>query len=50
VTTAELDEDGAYGDWPEDFDQVDLEVEQTYLDVLEEKQHKKAAADRGRKK
>jgi predicted ATPase len=50
VTTAELDEDGAYGDWPEDFDQVDLEVEQTYLDVLEEKQHKKATADRGRKK
>jgi predicted ATPase len=50
VTTAELDEDGAYGDWPEDFDQVDLEVEQAYLDVLEEKQLKKTAAKRGRKK
>ena len=31
VNTAALDEAGAYGDWPEDFDDVDLETQSHYL-------------------
>ena len=30
VTSAELDEVGAYGDWPEDFDDVDLKTQSRY--------------------
>jgi predicted ATPase len=33
ITTAELDEAGAFGDWPEDFDEVYLESESRYLDA-----------------
>ncbi|RMH20621.1 MAG: hypothetical protein D6696_07775 [Acidobacteria bacterium] len=36
VTRAELDEAGAYGDWPEDFGDVSLRAEQDYLDAVEE--------------
>jgi len=35
VTTADLDDDGAYGNWPEDFDDTELEAEQAYLDAVE---------------
>ncbi|HRZ12202.1 MAG TPA: AAA family ATPase [Kiritimatiellia bacterium] len=35
VSTAELDDRGAYGDWPEDFDQTELQAEQEYLDAVE---------------
>jgi predicted ATPase len=35
VRTAELDSNGAYGDWPEDFDRTELEGEQEYLDAVE---------------
>ncbi|WP_394167018.1 AAA family ATPase [Neptunomonas phycophila] len=35
VVTAELDEFGAFGDWPEDFDDTSLTVEQMYLDAVE---------------
>jgi hypothetical protein len=35
VTPADLDENGAYGDWPEDFDEVELDAEKTYLDAVE---------------
>lgn len=35
VSTADLDEQGAYGNWPEDFDQVELEAEKAYLDAVE---------------
>ena len=31
VTSAELDEVGAYGDWPEDFDDVDLKAQSRYI-------------------
>jgi len=34
---AELDENGAFGDWPEDFDDVTLGVEQAYLDAVEQR-------------
>ncbi|WP_185976656.1 AAA family ATPase [Catenovulum sediminis] len=36
VSTATLDEFGAFGDWPEDFDDTSLKVEQMYLDAVEE--------------
>ena len=35
VTPADLDENGAYGDWPEDFDEVELDAEKAYLDAVE---------------
>jgi len=34
ITTAELDEDGAFGNWPVDFSQVALETMRTYLDTV----------------
>jgi predicted ATPase len=37
VTPADLDENGAFGDWPEDFDEVELDAERTYLDAVERK-------------
>ncbi len=37
VTPADLDENGAFGDWPEDFDEVELDVERAYLDAVERK-------------
>jgi AAA domain, putative AbiEii toxin, Type IV TA system/Protein of unknown function (DUF3696) len=33
VSSAELDETGAYGQWPEDFDDVHLAAESDYLDA-----------------
>jgi predicted ATPase len=38
VTPADLDENGAYGDWPEDFDEVELIAEKAYLDAVESKE------------
>jgi hypothetical protein len=35
VKTAELDQNGAFGDWPVDFDEVTLEAEGAYLDAVE---------------
>lgn len=35
ISSATLDEDGAYGDWPEDFDETELDAEQDYLDAVE---------------
>ena len=35
VTSATLDEAGAYGDWPEDFADVSLEAQGRYLDAAE---------------
>jgi hypothetical protein len=37
IETASLDETGAYGDWPQDFDSTELEAEQAYLDAVEAK-------------
>lgn len=36
VDKATLDEYGAFGEWPEDFDDTSLNVEQMYLDAVEE--------------
>lgn len=36
ISQAILDEYGAFGDWPEDFDETSLKVEQAYLDAVEE--------------
>lgn len=35
IVEAKLDEYGAFGDWPEDFDSTALEVETLYLDAVE---------------
>lgn len=37
VTPADLDEAGAFGDWPEDFGNVTLEAENEYLTAAEER-------------
>ena len=34
VTGADLDEQGAFGDWPEDFGKVELEAESRYLEAV----------------
>lgn len=35
ITSADLDQGGRFGDWPEDFDDVSLEAESRYLDAAE---------------
>jgi predicted ATPase len=35
IKTADLDEAGRFGDWPEDFDEVALETENRYLSAAE---------------
>jgi hypothetical protein len=37
VTSGDLDQLGAYGDWPEDFSEVEAKGENEYLDALESK-------------
>lgn len=37
VESADLDEDGAFGDWPEDFGRVELDAEREYLDAVSER-------------
>ncbi|GAC1354289.1 MAG: hypothetical protein NVSMB38_32350 [Ktedonobacteraceae bacterium] len=37
ITSADLDETGAFGDWPEDFATVTLESEDRYLDAAQER-------------
>lgn len=37
VSSADLDENGAFGEWPEDFGQVELNAESNYLDAIESK-------------
>jgi putative AbiEii toxin of type IV toxin-antitoxin system len=35
IRSADLDENGAFGDWPTDFDEVELGSENDYLDAVE---------------
>ena len=35
VNSADLDEAGAYGEWPEDFDDVDLKAQSRYIKVAQ---------------
>ena len=35
IQSADLDENGAFGDWPEDFGDVELKAEGAYLDAVE---------------
>ncbi len=37
VTEGLLDTDGAYGDWPQDFDDTELSTESDYLDAIEQR-------------
>lgn len=41
VRTGELDEAGAFGDWPEDFDDVALQTQARYLDAAEARRMQK---------
>jgi predicted ATPase len=38
VSSADLDESGAFGDWPEDFGDVELKAQSRYLDAAEKRQ------------
>ena len=38
VSTADLDESGAFGDWDEDFGEVELQAHKRYLDAAEKRQ------------
>jgi hypothetical protein len=38
ITSADLDENGAFGPWPEDFDEVELDAEKDYLDAVENRE------------
>jgi predicted ATPase len=38
IHTAELEDDGSFGNWPEDFDDVILKVEEDYLDAVERRE------------
>jgi predicted ATPase len=40
VRSANLDETGAFGDWPEDFAETELKAQSAYLDAVEAKQMK----------
>ena len=44
IDTADLDEAGAYGDWPEDFDDVDLKAQSRYLNAADRVAFGKAEA------
>ena len=35
MRSADLDEDGAFGDWPVDFDDVALNAQSKFLDAVE---------------
>ena len=41
VNSADLDETGAFGDWPEDFDEVELSSDNEYLSAAEAKLFKR---------
>ena len=40
IHSADLDDNGAFGDWPEDFGDVELKAEGAYLDAVEERSRK----------
>lgn len=35
IRSADLDNSGSFGDWPEDFDDIELEAQRKYLDAVE---------------
>ena len=37
ITTRELDEQGRYGDWPEDFADTEMAVQSRFLDAVEQR-------------
>lgn len=44
ISPAELDEQGAYGDWPEDFAEVELEAQNRYMNAVEQRLFRAAGA------
>ena len=49
IRSADLDENGAFGDWPEDFGDVELKAEGAYLDAVEERRQRIMAKQRPRR-
>ena len=47
IKSAELDEAGRFGDWPEDFDEVALESENRYLSAAEARLRRSDASGQG---
>jgi len=49
VSSAAMDQTGAFGDWPEDFDEVAVDTERAYLDAVEQAQRNRMprAGDNG---
>lgn len=37
ITTSELDKNGAYGDWPEDFGDIELGIQDRYMSAVEKR-------------
>ncbi len=38
ITSGDLDKDGAFGEWPEDFGLIDFDIKQRYLDAVASRQ------------
>ncbi len=47
IKSADMDQNGAFGDWPEDFDDVALAVEGAYLDAVAERNKNGSFASSG---
>lgn len=47
VTYVQPDEDGAYGEWPEDFGDVELKAQRSYLDAVTKRRPKRQAQPTG---
>lgn len=49
VRSADLDETGSFGDWPEDFDDIELEAQRRYLDAVEARATEKHLTEKKRR-
>ncbi len=44
-----MDNSGSFGDWPEDFDDIELEAQRRYLDAVEARVTAKNATEKKRR-
>ncbi|HZT57103.1 MAG TPA: AAA family ATPase [Pyrinomonadaceae bacterium] len=49
IRSADLDNSGSFGDWPEDFDDIELEAQRRYLDAVEARVTAKNATEKKRR-
>jgi predicted ATPase len=49
VRSADLDRAGSFGDWPEDFDDIELEAQRRYLDAVEARATGKGVTEKKRR-